>query len=62
VTLTATLGHELQHAREVPAEPSILTVSDFDSHFRTAGLALGRSAVDTDAARQVDRMATPAKG
>jgi hypothetical protein len=56
VALTAILGHELQHAREVSAVRSIRTVADFDTHFRTVGIGVGRNAVDTDAARDVGRI------
>ena len=56
VALTATLGHELQHAREVSTAPSIRSAAEFDTHFRTMGIDLGRNAVDTDAARQVGRI------
>ena len=56
VALTAILGHELQHAREVAAAPSIRSAAEFDTHFRTMGIGLGRNAVDTDAARHVGRI------
>ena len=56
VMLTAILGHELQHAREVSEALSIRTIADFDSHFRTVGIGMGRNAVDTDAARDVGRI------
>lgn len=56
VALTATLGHELQHAREISAAPSIRSAAEFDSYFRTMGIDLGGNAVDTDAARQVGRI------
>ena len=56
VALTAILGHELQHAREVSAALSIETAADFATHFRTVGIAVGRNAVDTDAARETGRM------
>ena len=56
VALTATLGHELQHAREVSAALSIRTAADFDTHFRAVGIGVGRNAVDTDAARRVGRI------
>ena len=56
VALTATLGHELQHAREVAAAPSIRSAAEFDAHFRAMGIDLGRNAVDTEAARHVGRI------
>ena len=56
VRLTAILGHELQHAREVAAAPSIRSATEFDAHFRAMGIGLGRNAVDTDAARHVGRI------
>jgi hypothetical protein len=56
VTLTAILGHELQHAREVSAAPSIRTAADFEAHFRTVGIGVSRNAVDTEAARHIGRL------
>ncbi len=56
VALTAILGHELQHAREVAEESSIRSVAAFDNHFRTVGIHLGRNSVDTEAARRMGRL------
>jgi hypothetical protein len=56
VALTAILGHELQHAREVAEESSIRSVAAFDHHFRTVGIRLGRNSVDTEAARRIGRV------
>jgi hypothetical protein len=55
VKLTATLGHELQHAREVSDAPGVRTAAEFDTHFRTVGIGVRRNTLDTDAARQVGR-------
>jgi hypothetical protein len=55
VKLTATLGHELQHAREVSDARAIWTAAEFETHFRTVGIGVRRNTLDTDAARQVGR-------
>jgi hypothetical protein len=55
VKLTATLGHELQHAREVSDARAVWTAAEFDTHFRTVGIGVRRNTLDTDAARQVGR-------
>lgn len=53
--LTATLAHELQHARELSGAATIETAADFDSFFRSIGVEVGQNSVDTDAARDVGR-------
>jgi len=52
VELTAILGHELQHAREVAEARFIRNMDDFDRHFRTIGFPTGKDVVDTLAARE----------
>lgn len=52
IELTAILGHELQHAREVAEARFIGSADDFDRHFRTIGLPTGKNAIDTLAARE----------
>ncbi len=53
--LTATLAHELQHARELSGAPGIADARDFDRFFRRIGVTVGPNTVDTDAARKVGR-------
>lgn len=55
-SLTATLAHELQHARELSGAPAIEDAKDFDTFFRTIGVIVGPNIVDTDAARKVGRV------
>ena len=53
VALTATLGHELQHAREVADTPSIRSVADFETHYRAVGTKVHGNSLDTEAARHI---------
>jgi hypothetical protein len=55
VVLASLLGHELQHAAEVAAAPSIASVRDFEAHFRRIGISEERSALETAAAQEVGR-------
>ena len=55
VSLTATLGHELQHAREVAKAPVMSRPEDFEAFFRERGVKIRGNVVDTDAARDLGK-------
>ena len=54
--LTETLGHELQHAREVTAAPSMGSLSEFEALFRTLGRSVGERSFDTAMANEIGRV------
>jgi hypothetical protein len=55
--MIAMIGHELQHAVEIAAEPTIRNTRDLQKHYKRIGIAgSGDEMWDTKAAREVGRI------
>jgi hypothetical protein len=58
VTQMATFGHELFHALEIAAAPSIVDAATLAAHYERVGMRVGKSSARMDETRAARDMAT----